>query len=774
MQNDGFIDLGEEAGDEFFAARVSAYLPNEEEAFEISIDEFWGREKAARNDRISDKGLICLYDAAAQKLGSEHLEDFRSALYGIFEDALRFNGSIDIINGKWRCMNFNAPITAHLSTAISLQNEDGDNEIGDQGVGSMFRNPFYEISEDPEKYQRREDVATTDEYTGNLKNSIPASGFLTNTFLIFDPVCIDLVAESGYFYDNIPVLAFEAKFPIPGKTYAKGYQGYTCLVYGTEVFPPPVVLRVEGFGALGLDSTIYDPLCNFTCRHGYCPDGACSYVETVNETGVSLVFSSDDDLVPFDSSTSYNPGDRFLYDTSMPSDVTLKINLVGTPIVWEDIDCSSISGEYAPGADGDTLGCIAASVSLCYQLYDGEETVSTSVIGVTKGDAPWDSPYTAEETLAICSNGTLDLLEDPDGDETEYVWPVSGSRGDHSGPPADYAIVNYANSQQRTIFTSATYPNGNHGQDLQTYRRELHVYALSSTHRTDATIINNALLTDVNAVTVIAEHIIERKTIRDFMSFVQFPWVDIYSGEYSKTVSRGLGTVPFDIINNYMNLPYNQWENLEGQRGKYQFTFRKSSQCAGLHFKRQCYAESAGVFEYDEIANLELESQCHLQPQFRQTDYNPKMRNTQTALSLLRSGMAVFNYLDGPNIQNLMGKIHQRIYTTLTEFDTSYNSLNPPAQAIHSAGLWTEFIKLWAKRIRNRHYRHLTDENTGRIAQLRAGWQQILDNTPTPQRRSIATAALNAINTLNDEIETTVVFNDAPFTLPDQAFKKTA
>ncbi|RAL67563.1 hypothetical protein DID88_008318 [Monilinia fructigena] len=164
---------------------------------------------------------------------------------------------------------------------------------------------------------------------------------------------------------------------------------------------------------------------------------------------------------------------------------------------------------------------------LCCQLYDGEETVSTSVIGVTKGDAPWDSPYTAEETLAICSNGTLgiatmtcaynltsidlDLLEDPAGDETEYLWPVSSPRGDYSGPPADYAIVNYANSQQRTIFTSATYPNGNHGQDLQTHGGYLHVYALSSTHCTDATIINNAPLTGRNAVMVNAEHIIERQ-----------------------------------------------------------------------------------------------------------------------------------------------------------------------------------------------------------------------------------------------------------------------
>ncbi|TGO86464.1 hypothetical protein BPOR_0301g00060 [Botrytis porri] len=40
-------------------------------------------------------------------------------------------------------------------------------------------------------------------------------------------VCIDLVVESRYFYDNMRALAFGAEFPVPGRTHAKGYQGYT-------------------------------------------------------------------------------------------------------------------------------------------------------------------------------------------------------------------------------------------------------------------------------------------------------------------------------------------------------------------------------------------------------------------------------------------------------------------------------------------------------------------------------------------------------------------
>ncbi|KAF7874795.1 hypothetical protein EAF04_001969 [Stromatinia cepivora] len=143
---DGFMDLSEEAGDEFFDVEAPAYLPNEEEAFNIGIQEFWGREKAVRNDQRNSAvsaalpfapewigqlyregkqqwGYICLYDAAAQKINAERLEEFQSALCGFFEHALRFNGSKDIINGKWRYMTFNAPSTAFASPATSLQNK---------------------------------------------------------------------------------------------------------------------------------------------------------------------------------------------------------------------------------------------------------------------------------------------------------------------------------------------------------------------------------------------------------------------------------------------------------------------------------------------------------------------------------------------------------------------------------------------------------------------------------------------------------------------------
>ncbi|KAF7916853.1 hypothetical protein EAE99_009478 [Botrytis elliptica] len=233
---DGFMDL--------------TYLENEEEAFKIGIHEFWGREKAVRNYQLNDVlnaalpyapewikqlhkegkqqwGFVCFYDAAAQTIDVERLEEFQFALGSFFEHALRFNGSKDIINAKWKYMTFNAPATAFAHTATSMQTEGHSGGITFQDVGSQFRNAFREILEDPEKYQRREDIISTTEYTGDLEDGIAGSGFLTNTFLVFDPVCIDLVVESGYFYDNMRVLAFEAEFPVPGRTCVEGYQGYT-------------------------------------------------------------------------------------------------------------------------------------------------------------------------------------------------------------------------------------------------------------------------------------------------------------------------------------------------------------------------------------------------------------------------------------------------------------------------------------------------------------------------------------------------------------------
>jgi hypothetical protein len=72
-----------------------------------------------------------------------------------------------------------------------------------------------------------------------------------------------------------------------------------------------------------------------------------------------------DDLDPFQPSIVYNTGDSILFDTPDESDLFLNLDLIGTPVVWDDLDCSSESSEIAAGDDGgDTIGCINAAVSV--------------------------------------------------------------------------------------------------------------------------------------------------------------------------------------------------------------------------------------------------------------------------------------------------------------------------------------------------------------------------------------------------------------------------
>ncbi|CAD6439911.1 ea30048a-8284-457a-aae8-770c2968d441 [Sclerotinia trifoliorum] len=178
-----------EAEDEFFDVKAPAYLPKEGEAFSIGIEDLatcTGMDKAALQGGETTNALK------------------------IFN--LRYVASSNMYFGLMA-----QKISSMKATARALIKD----------TAALFRNAFWEILEDPETYQKRKDVVPTDEYTGNFKNGIADSGFLTNTFLVFDPVCIDLVVESVYFYDNMRVLAFEAEFPVPGRTYKEGYQGYT-------------------------------------------------------------------------------------------------------------------------------------------------------------------------------------------------------------------------------------------------------------------------------------------------------------------------------------------------------------------------------------------------------------------------------------------------------------------------------------------------------------------------------------------------------------------
>lgn len=237
--------LGTGDFDKLYAIRLPAYLPNEEEAIRIGSAESWGRAKAIKDEKLrvtaraalpyaqewiqhlyqQDRmcwGFIWLYDATIQQLDPARLEHFNIFLEAFFRQALSYNGSRDIINQKWKKIPFNLPNTAFAPTSAAVSYQDG----------TIFRKAFQEILRDPQEYQKAEDVTPVNTCTHQYKDGISASGVLTNTFLVIDPVCIDsVIPADGLQYtirwDNMRILAFEADFPVEGRTYAEGYQGFT-------------------------------------------------------------------------------------------------------------------------------------------------------------------------------------------------------------------------------------------------------------------------------------------------------------------------------------------------------------------------------------------------------------------------------------------------------------------------------------------------------------------------------------------------------------------
>ena len=88
-------------------------------------------------------------------------------------------------------------------------------------ITSLIRNAFKRVLRDPQRCQTADDVIAIKTYTAHLKDGIPASGILTNTFLVIDPLCIDPVLASGNWYDYMRVLAFDADFSAEGQMYAE-------------------------------------------------------------------------------------------------------------------------------------------------------------------------------------------------------------------------------------------------------------------------------------------------------------------------------------------------------------------------------------------------------------------------------------------------------------------------------------------------------------------------------------------------------------------------
>lgn len=238
-----------EGREAYYVACSRAFLPDEEAAFTTGITEFWKREQAKVDDKLSIKaqlalpsakewiqylyrqenmhwGFVCLYDAAAQLLAPARLAEFSFRMENFFSHALNYNGSKDIIHRKWIMLPFNAPKTAFASTSSLVSDQTIGSETVSKNV-ALLRKAFHQILQDPRAYQDAEDVTPRSTPTQHFKNGIAGSGILTNTFLVIDPVCIESVLmNDGQWYDDFRVLAFEAE-QVSDREYIEGYHGFT-------------------------------------------------------------------------------------------------------------------------------------------------------------------------------------------------------------------------------------------------------------------------------------------------------------------------------------------------------------------------------------------------------------------------------------------------------------------------------------------------------------------------------------------------------------------
>jgi hypothetical protein len=133
--------------------------------------------------------------------------------------------------------------------------------------------------------------------------------------------------------------------------------------------------------------------------------------------------------------------------------------------------------------------------------------------------------------------------------------------------------------------------------------------------------------------------------------------------------------------------------------------------------------------------------------------------------------MAVFNYLNHPTVQGLLGQIHRGIYLNLQTFDTRYNTFvahntdsgSPPLPTVHSADLYVEFINFWMQRMVNRFSTYATD----RLEEMRANWVTRRDaNVSNAHIQTSAREALRDIDALLGQIEDVVKINRDPFVTP--------
>ncbi|KAF7938082.1 hypothetical protein EAE99_001754 [Botrytis elliptica] len=217
------IIMGEE-GAAFEASRNPTFLPNELEAFQTGSREWCDRPTRARKLQARAMAEAALPDAPEwirrlYREGKDLWEPLECFLChwgerGFVKFALKYNGSKDIIDAKWYMISFNAPGSAvlpHVSVAGTAL--DASDKSSQQNG-----------------YEQRADVAPRILFGGqrrfeHQKDGLASSGVNTNTFLVFDRICMASVLEPGRSIESMRIRAFEVDYPVPGKLAHVGEAG---------------------------------------------------------------------------------------------------------------------------------------------------------------------------------------------------------------------------------------------------------------------------------------------------------------------------------------------------------------------------------------------------------------------------------------------------------------------------------------------------------------------------------------------------------------------
>jgi hypothetical protein len=487
----------------------------------------------------------------------------------------------------------------------------------------------------------------------------------------------------------------------------------------------------------------------------------------------------------------------------------------------------SSAQEAAPDWIGESVEeavALSNNTGFCVTLISGGTVVSTSLMGMTQSasewaDSDWGSDWRSagdiETTIAQCAADNADgnhigsavfvcgqnltlidpsLEDDPDGNSGGDDL-LTGALYKRTGAEQSYTIRNMAevganiNPVSTVIWTSSSYPNGGNGQNLQAAGGDDHVYDLGNAGPcTDASVRDDAPIDGPNAIRVDAEHLMERNTIPTALEYAQTLTMNLADGN-GDIQAAGLTTIPFNIITDYMAIPYQEWPNIDPEIARdlpaYESLFYDLAEALG------------SVDNPEPMTNLEhgqnLVKTRIWRSSFDVTADNvwnallpPTTANTAAALNLIRSvsasqscdpisrrrseanascwaqGIFIFNYLNSPGPQGLLNIIHDAIKAASETFDTLFNEYeqpNIPGQAsTNLQGIWVNFINQYTSRMANYHRNYAN----ARLDQLIAGWNNLLAQNPTQQQQQIANEAIKEINNLKSQVAA-LLFDRANF-----------